>query len=138
MPNGPDTSGYDPIVGIQPANPTDVMAFSMLQRPVEGQAYGPPTEWIRVPFKIIITDFKFTYWNGSEWAAIGGSEMPFTVDPNIVGTGGQIAGTKQFVISLEPNTNYSGPFPACIEVGFESTGPKAKSVKHMGRAVRFT
>ena len=140
MPNGPDTSGYDPIVGVQPSNPTDLMTFSMLKRPGPSGAPGPPAYWPRIPFKIAITSFCFTKWDGSGWVPITGpdSDMPFIVDSDLVGTGGMVAGNKQFVIPLEPNTQYSGTFPACIEVEFDTTGPDAQAVNHMARTVRFT
>ena len=138
MPNGPDASGYDPIVGVQPDNPTDVMTFSMLKRPKGSLKTGPPKRWPRLPFHIKITRYDFEYWNGSKWVLFKGAEKPFIVAKGVKGTGGMVAGNKQFVIPLEPNGKYRGKFPACIVVKFRTTGPRAKAVRHVARAVRFT
>ena len=133
----PDSSGYDPIVGMQPANPTDVMTFSMLERPKYSPKTGPPKRWPPLPFKIKITNFDFEYWNGKKWLQVKSSQKPFIVDKSVKGSGGQIAGNRQFVIPLEPNGKYRGKFPACIVVRFTTKGPRAKGVRHVGRAVRF-
>ena len=121
MSNGPGTSsGYDPIVGVQPDNPTDVMTFSMLKRPKGRRKIGAPNRRPRVPFSIEITNYRFRYWNGTKWAKYAKTkkEMPFIVGKGVRKSGGLIAGSRQFVIPLEPNEKYSGKFPACIEVSF--------------------
>lgn len=136
----PDTSGYDPIVGVQPGNPTDVMTFSMLKRPRGSLKTGPPKRWPPVPFYIKIIGYRFQYWNGTKWASYAKTtkHMPFIVGKGVRGSGGNVAGSKHFVIPLEPNEKYRGKFPACIEVSFRTTGPRAKPVRHVARAVRFT
>ncbi|MCH8979665.1 MAG: hypothetical protein IH945_10555 [Armatimonadetes bacterium] len=133
----PDSSGYDPIVGMQPDNPTDVMTFSMLKRPKYSPKSGPPKRWPRLPFQIKITSYDFEYWTGIKWLLVKSAEKPFIVDNSVKGSGGKIAGNRQFVIPLEPNGKYRGKFPACIVVRFRTTGPRAKAVRHVARAVRF-
>ena len=132
MPNG-----YDPIVGVQPDNPTDVMTFSLLKRPKRSPKTGAPKRWPRLPFKIKITSFDFEYWNGKRWLLVRSSKKPFIVDKRVKGSGGRVAGNKQFVIPLEPNSKYRGKFPASILVSFTTRGPRAKDVRHKARATRF-
>jgi len=132
MPNG-----YDPIVGVQPDNPTDVMTFSLLKRPHRSPKTGPPKRWPRVPFHIKITSYDFEFWNGKRWLLVRSSKKPFIVDKKVKGSSGRVADNKQFVIPLEPNAEYKGKFPACIVVRFTTKGPYAKAVRNVGRAVRF-
>ena len=131
------SNGYDPIVGVQPDNPTDVMTFSMVARPKLRRVPGRPANWRRVAFEIKITSYRFTYWNGRLWKLVPGPNMPFKVDPSVKGSSGIVAGNRQFVIPLGTNKKYRGPFPACIEVTFRTTLPDQKGVSHTARAVRF-
>ena len=136
MPNG-----YDPIVGMQPENPTDVLTFSMLQRPHRSPKTGPPTRWPRVSFYIRITSYTFEVWNHDKqkWAAYAKNrkQMPFIVGEGIRRFRGRVAENKQLVIPLEPNSEYRGKFPASILVTYTTRGPGGKDVRHKARATRF-
>lgn len=141
MPHAPG-NGYDPIVGVQGENPTEVMTISMVKWPADSVELGPPSCWEGVGFTIAFKKVLFKSYDSDsrKWVPLTDGQMPF----DVVGLeesscdappGGQV------VVPMEYNKDYEGPFPACLEVEFTMTVVGDKDVEPItktARAVMFT
>ncbi len=94
------STGYDPIIGVDPGNPPTKMTFSVLEDDDSGSG-----EVTRVAFELKIKHFvqQRMESNGNWKTIVNDNEKPFVVTESLAGTTHNVPGNQEYVIEIGTN-----------------------------------